>query len=137
MTQEKTQEMTAGDAAAAAKGDSFSQPGQGRDEATAAFESALRVRGWPWGSTPDWQRFADLVSEAWLADQDIFGRFARWVEREGRFVGVNALQIRKYPQQFLDTAWPMFMAHRRKEELENASVETPFQRRLREGVGAQ
>ncbi len=84
-----------------------------RAEATSAFELALGVRGWPWSAGPAWASLADLLSSVWSEDPDIFAEFAAWVGKEGRYAGINALQIRRHPQQFVDTTWPMFLASRK------------------------
>ena len=106
-------------------------------EATAAFEPALGVRGWPWASTRVWEKMVALVSEAWKREPAIFRSYAGWMEGERRYKGMNVKQIRATPQQFIDTGWPVFMASRRPNGPEPVQKETDLMRRIREGIGVK
>ncbi len=106
-----------------------------RHEATSAFESALGVNGWPWCSTRVWEQMAELVTEAWKEDPEVFSSLVQWMEGKGKFTAMSIKQIRIAPQQFIDTGWPLFLASRKPEEPEMVQVETDLMRRIREGVG--
>ena len=107
------------------------------DEATAAFESALGVRGWPWGTTRAWEKMVALVAEAWRQDPQIFRRYVEWMEGEGKFKAMSVKQIRLNPRQFIDTGWPLFRASRKPNEPEPVQEETDLMRRMRERKAAK
>jgi hypothetical protein len=103
-----------------------------RDAATAAFEAALGINQWPWCSTRVWERMADLVATAWKENPDIFGEFAEWIKGEAQSTARYIKNIRSYPQEFIDTSWPLFQASRKPREPGPTQVETDLMRRIRE-----
>ncbi len=100
-------------------------------EILANFESEIGVKDWPWHLTP-WDGIADSLVEAFGRERQIFAAFAQWMREQGKFQGINAVQIRRNPYQFKDTIWPMFLTTRRSNEASGQRPESDLARRIRE-----